>query len=70
MRSSSILISLSISVRYLAPGQYTIHNFPCAEDGKNCNHKKVVDSEHYVDPSKNMEAVQRRLNVASGSLRK
>jgi hypothetical protein len=45
-----------------APGQFTVHNFPCSEDGKNCViHKKAVDTEFYEDPSQHVEAVQRRL---------
>lgn len=38
------------------PGAYTVSNFPCYEDGKNC-----VDREHYVDPSNHVVEVQRRL---------
>ena len=55
----------------LAPGQFTVHNFPCSEDGKNCNfHKKAVETQKYEDPSKNIDAVQRRLKSTHGALRK
>ena len=66
---SSILQVLTLII-CVAPGQFTIHNFPCSEDGKNCIiNKKVVDTQHYEDPSKNIEAVHRRLKNSDSMLR-
>lgn len=48
----------------VTPGSFTIHNYPCAENGANC----VVDdagmtTQFYVDPAHNVAAVHERLNA-------
>jgi hypothetical protein len=65
------LLGIEGEVAWATPGAFTIHNFPCSEDGKNCNdHKKKgpkasVGTHFYQDPSTNLPAVlaQRRLPV-------
>jgi hypothetical protein len=49
------LLGIEGEIAWATPGQFTVDNFPCAEDGKNCN------THIYQDPSENVEAVQRRL---------
>jgi hypothetical protein len=41
-------LGIELEVAWATPGEFTVHNFPCYEDGKNCdgNGKHV-----YVDPS-------------------
>jgi hypothetical protein len=50
------LLGIEGEIAWVTPGAYTVSNFPCYEDGKNC-----VDREHYVDPSNHVVEVQRRL---------
>jgi hypothetical protein len=59
------LLGIEGEVAWATPGAFTIHNFPCSEDGKNCNeHKKqpAVGTHFFQDPSTNVQAVldQRR----------
>ena len=57
------LLGIEGEVAWVTPGSFTIHNFPCSEDGKNCNGGNVeaVATQHYQDPSRDVAAVQRRL---------
>ena len=50
------LLGIEGEVAWVTPGSYTVNNFPCYEDGKNC-----VNHEEYVDPSLNVASVKRRL---------
>jgi len=43
-------LGIEMEVAWATPGQFTIHNFACYEDGTNC-----VDSQTYEDPSKNIK---------------
>ena len=52
------LLGIESEVAWATPKSWTVDNFPCDEDGKNCNGS---GSETYVDPSSNVEAIQRRL---------
>lgn len=49
------LLGIEGEVAWATPGQFTVENFPCAEDGKNCN------THIYKDPSTDVKAVERRL---------
>ena len=51
------VLGIESDIAWATPGQYTNRNFPCSEDGKNC----APDAEKYVDPSTDIDAVQRRL---------
>lgn len=53
------LLGIESEIAWATPGGFTVHNFPCSEDGKNCVEKK--DRQIYEDPSSNVEAMQRRL---------
>lgn len=69
------LLGIEGEVAWVTPGAFTIHNFPCAENGENC----VVDdagftTQFYQDPAHNIGAVHERLHavkpaVAEKSLR-
>ena len=58
------LLAIESEVAWAVPGGYTVNNFPCYEDGKNC-----VEHEQYVDPSNNLVEVQRRLKQHRRSIR-
>ena len=53
------ILGIESGIAWATPGRYTVRNFPCSEDGKNC----APDAEIYMDPSSNIEAVQGRLKV-------
>jgi len=48
------IVGVESRIVWATPGQWSESNYPCYETGKNCLGV-------YVDPSQNMEAVQRRL---------
>jgi len=58
------LLGIEGEVAWATPGSFTVHNFPCSEDGKNCAKQKKVATQHYQDPSTNIEAVYVRLEQA------
>ena len=51
------LLGIEGEIAWATPGQFTVDNFPCSEDGKNCN------THIYQDPSNDVEAVQRRMTA-------
>lgn len=53
------LLGIEGEVAWATPGQFTVENFPCAEDGKNCN------THIYKDPSTDVKAVERRLKQSA-----
>jgi len=61
------LLGIEGEVAWVIPGSFTVHNFPCDEDGKNCIIKDVdssratVSTQVYKDPALNIAAVQQRL---------
>eukprot|EP00532_Pseudo-nitzschia_australis_P005146 CAMPEP_0168186390 /NCGR_PEP_ID=MMETSP0139_2-20121125/14399_1 /TAXON_ID=44445 /ORGANISM="Pseudo-nitzschia australis, Strain 10249 10 AB" /LENGTH=384 /DNA_ID=CAMNT_0008108379 /DNA_START=113 /DNA_END=1267 /DNA_ORIENTATION=- len=52
-------LGIEMDVAWATPGQFTVHNFPCYENGANCN--GGATTQFYEDPSKNVEMVQARL---------
>jgi hypothetical protein len=49
-------LGIELEAAWATPGAFTVHNFPCYEDGGNC-----VKTQYVEDPSKNVEKVQARL---------
>jgi len=48
------LLGIEGEIAWATPGTFTIHNYPCAENGDGCNgneQKKQFMNHHYVDPS-------------------
>ena len=46
------ILGLEGEVAWATPGSFTLHNFPCSEDGKNCVvGKPAVETYTYQDPS-------------------
>jgi cathepsin X len=50
------ILGIEHKVAWATPGTYTVSNYPCWEDGKNC-----VGTRRYADPSTDLARVQRRL---------
>jgi len=51
-------LGIESEVSWATPATFTIDsNFPCNEDGSNCN--GGMRSHHYVDPSNDPEALQK-----------
>ncbi len=60
------ILGLEGEVAWANVGSWTEINFPCSEDGKNCNGSDrgvEYKANFYVDPSSDVEAVQRRLEA-------
>mmetsp|Transcript_12045 Transcript_12045/g.15249 ORF Transcript_12045/g.15249 Transcript_12045/m.15249 type:complete len:358 (-) Transcript_12045:371-1444(-) len=59
----SNILGLEDGIAWATPGIWTEINFPCTEDGKNCDggHKFENGAVFYNDPSNDVQAVQRRL---------
>lgn len=49
-------LGIEMEAAWATPGAFTVHNYPCYEDGANC-----VTTQHYEDPSKDVDKVQARL---------
>ena len=39
-------LGIELAVAWATPGKFTVHNYPCYEDGSNC-----VETQVYEDPS-------------------
>lgn len=63
------LLGLEGEVAWVTPQSWTEKNFPCAENGKNCDNgdKVEISTSFYKDPSLDIMAVQRRLKVDSSA---
>jgi cathepsin X len=59
--AGSNVLGIEWKAAWATPGYYSVENFFCREDGKNCNgsHDQKFGTQHYVDPSQNKEQVHR-----------
>lgn len=57
------ILGLESEIGWATPGDFTVDNFPCGEDGTDCNNGNNYRAQVYVDPSENVAAVQRRLEA-------
>ena len=59
------ILGIEGEVAWATPGSFTVHNFPCHEDGKNCNFHHddgpSVSTQYYVDPSQSQAHLQQHL---------
>ena len=59
------VLGIESEVSWATPGQWTEMNYPCSEDGKNCGPDDPniphMGAQAYVDPSKDVDAVNRRV---------
>jgi cathepsin X len=51
------VLGIERKIMWAVPGTFTVMNYPCFEDGKNCG----PVTEEYMDPSHNVASIQRRL---------
>jgi hypothetical protein len=54
------ILGIEHKVAWATPGHYTELNYPCWEDGKNCD-GGPVRTRHYSDPSATIHRVRQRL---------
>lgn len=57
------LLGIESEVAWATPGEFTVTNFPCSEDGSGCvtDDGQGTATQRYRDPSTNVAAVQRAL---------
>ena len=56
------LLGIEGEVAWATPGTFTVHNFPCSEDGKNCViDKPAVETVQYQDPSRDTTTLLARV---------
>lgn len=46
------ILGIEHKIVWATPGQFTVNNFPCNANGKNCG----PAAQRYVDPSRNLKA--------------
>jgi len=65
------LLGIEGEVAWATPAGFTVHNFPCSEDGHNCDEGRDhrVQTQFYEDPSKNQAKLERRLSKFSNARR-
>lgn len=51
------LLMIESNIAWATPGTFTVHNVPCSVEGDDCDEGQFT----YVDPSRDIAAVQRRL---------
>lgn len=61
IKAGANVLGIEESIAWATPGQFTTHNWPCSEDGTDCG----PSTQYYVEPSSNMEMIQRRLRLYS-----
>jgi hypothetical protein len=62
LKAGHNLLGIEGEVAWATPGSFTVHNFPCSEDGKNCVAKQPAVGTHtYVDPSQDIMGTKRQL---------
>jgi hypothetical protein len=61
------VLGIETSIAWATPGYFTTHNWPCSEDGKDCGPMGAAaplhDTQWYVDPSADLDVIQRRLDL-------
>lgn len=68
VKAGKNILGIEGEVAWATPGTFTVHNFPCHEDGKNCDfHGPSVTSQQYVDPSADKAALEEHLSVVRAS---
>ena len=58
------LLGIEGEIAWATPGDFTVMNYPCYENGENC-----VKQQEYVDPSANLVEIKRRLAAHKTALR-
>ncbi len=59
------MLGIESTVAWATPGSWTVRNWPCDEDGKNCGPVDGgIETQYYVDPSADVQSIKRRLRGA------
>jgi cathepsin X len=59
------VLGIESTVAWATPGSWTVKNWPCDEDGKNCGPVDGgIETQYYVDPSADVQSIKRRLRGA------
>jgi len=61
VKTGSDVLGIESYVVWATPGTFSLRNYPCAESGSNCG----PESHAYVDPSFDLDSVERRLQAHS-----
>lgn len=59
IKAGENILGIEEEIVWATPGQFTITNYPCNEDGSDCSRTGIAQM--YTDPSSNLEQIQRRL---------
>ena len=49
IKAGENILGIEDEVVWATPGQFTVMNFPCNEDGSDCGPKRAI--QHYIDPA-------------------
>jgi len=67
------LLGIEGEVAWATPAGFSVTNYPCSEDGANCDsknhHADGFKTQYYEDPSKNLAQIERRLSKFSNARR-
>jgi cathepsin X len=59
------VLGIESTVAWATPGSWTVKNWPCDEDVKNCGPVDGgIETQYYVDPSADVQSIKRRLRGA------
>jgi cathepsin X len=62
LEAGSNLLGIESEIAWATPGRFSVHNFPCSQDGCNCvKDQPAVTTQFYQDPANNIEAILNRL---------
>jgi len=61
LQIGSNLLGIEGEVAWATPGQFTTHNTPCYENGKNCQGDHRMTTQYYQDPAKDIAKTHQRL---------
>jgi hypothetical protein len=60
IKAGENILGIEEEIVWATPGQFTIMNYPCNEDGSDCG--RASTTQHYIDPAWSSELIQRRLD--------
>lgn len=64
IKAGENILGIEDEIVWATPGQFTKMNYPCSEDGSNCESKtNGSNSQLYYDPSLDLKSIQQRLAV-------
>jgi hypothetical protein len=61
IKAGENILGIEEEIVWATPGQFTVMNYPCNEDGSDCG--LTSTSQLYNDPSSSVELIKRRLEV-------